>query len=370
MKKNFLYLFTVLCTLSFFTACSDDDNAGDPNGLGVNKTFSSESLDLTYAGKPLAGKEISFETRDGETATITMKGVFESSLIEELMDTKSSFIPPMAPGVIPGEVTTTLKGVYINLDGDKYTFKGNDLSSDGREIKYSGEVSSNKLTISIDVVMPENALTGTWALANPSLNLKWNSTAKIKVDGSWFGRPAGEIEMPMEQATPLLNGMLSTMLAGVLQSVTFQEDGNVVANYRKISTTQWQESPVNMANYYIKNNKMYLQLNLSQIVAAMKSTKADNDFSALLQMLLKIYPYLSEGLPMAYTAADGKATVTMEKELILNLTEVLKMPVVQNAIIAKAPAHLKPIVEAILPQLPTILKETTDISATLAMEKK
>lgn len=26
MKKNLLYLFTVLCTLSFFTACSDDDD--------------------------------------------------------------------------------------------------------------------------------------------------------------------------------------------------------------------------------------------------------------------------------------------------------------------------------------------------------
>ena len=45
MKKSFLYLFTVLCTLNMFTACSDDDSK-DPNGLEVNATYSGENLDL------------------------------------------------------------------------------------------------------------------------------------------------------------------------------------------------------------------------------------------------------------------------------------------------------------------------------------
>lgn len=46
MKKNLLYLFTVLCMLSFFTACSDDE---DVNVLeGVNTSFKGETLDLKY----------------------------------------------------------------------------------------------------------------------------------------------------------------------------------------------------------------------------------------------------------------------------------------------------------------------------------
>lgn len=369
MKKNFLYLFTVLCTLSFFTACSDDDDSGDPNGLGVNKTFSGESLDLTYAGQPLLSKIISFETKDGKTATIVMKGTLDLSLVGDLINSKSTFIPPMAPGVIPGEVTTTLQGVYINLDGDKYTFKGNDLSSDGRKINYSGEVSSNKLTMSVTATMPENALTGSWNLASPYINLKWDSPAKIKVRGEWFGYPAEEIEMPIAQAIPLINPILSTMIAGVLRGVTFQEDGNIIASYRKAGATDWKNSPVNMANFYMKNNKMYLQLNASQIMAAVKSTKADPLPIELLQLIQKIYPYLSEGLPLAYTVSNGKATVTIEKDLLLNLFELLTNPTITGIVMKKIPEDLKTKLEFILPQLPAILKETTDISATLTMEK-
>ncbi len=60
MKKNLLYLFTVLCMLSFFTACSDDE---DVNVLeGVNTSFKGETLDLKYSGSPFLGRK-SFSTR-------------------------------------------------------------------------------------------------------------------------------------------------------------------------------------------------------------------------------------------------------------------------------------------------------------------
>ena len=78
MKKSFLYLFTVLCTLNMFTACSDDDSK-DPNGLEVNATYSGENLDLKYSDVALLGKEISFETKDGKKATLPMKGTFDMS---------------------------------------------------------------------------------------------------------------------------------------------------------------------------------------------------------------------------------------------------------------------------------------------------
>ena len=43
MKKSFLYLFTVLCTLNMFTACSDDDSK-DPNGLEGELASANNSL--------------------------------------------------------------------------------------------------------------------------------------------------------------------------------------------------------------------------------------------------------------------------------------------------------------------------------------
>ncbi len=92
-EEKFLYLFTVLCTLNMFTACSDDDDSKDPNGLEVNATLG-ENLDLKYSDVALLGKEISFETKDGKTATLTMKGTFDMSVINGLINggSKSALI--------------------------------------------------------------------------------------------------------------------------------------------------------------------------------------------------------------------------------------------------------------------------------------
>lgn len=125
MKKNLLYLFTVLCMLSFFTACSDDE---DVNVLeGVNTSFKGETLDLKYSGSPFLGKEVVFDTKDGQTATITMRGTLDMSALGGLLGGGSkSDLPTIsyAPGVISGEVTTTLNNVVLTQVGETYMFEG------------------------------------------------------------------------------------------------------------------------------------------------------------------------------------------------------------------------------------------------------
>ena len=142
MKKSFLYLFTMLCALSFFTACDDDDSK-DPNGLDVNTTYSGDKLDLKNGNLALLGKEIIFDTQNGKTATITMRG-WADYLVELLGLFSKSSAPflEVAPGVIPGETYTTLSNVPLTLSGEKYTFEGTD-SSNGREFKYSGSVEND-----------------------------------------------------------------------------------------------------------------------------------------------------------------------------------------------------------------------------------
>lgn len=72
MKKNLLFVFTMLCALSFFTACSDDDNSDSevPVLLKGETAFSAEKLSLKYGDSPLLGKAITFSTEDGKTGTI------------------------------------------------------------------------------------------------------------------------------------------------------------------------------------------------------------------------------------------------------------------------------------------------------------
>lgn len=108
MKKNLLFVFTMLCALSFFTACSDDDNSdsGVPVLLKGETAFSAEKLSLKYGDSPLLGKAITFSTEDGKTGTIKMEGVFDPSIIKDLLPSKNNVVPALAPGVIPGEVVT------------------------------------------------------------------------------------------------------------------------------------------------------------------------------------------------------------------------------------------------------------------------
>lgn len=384
MKKNFLYLFTVLCTLSFFTACGDDDdptpNPGpepgpeQPTVLDVNADYSAETLALTYSDSPLMGKVVTFKTEDGKTATITMAGTFDMDIIGGLLPKAESILPAMAPGVIPGEVSTTLSNVPLTLSGEKYTFEGTD-SNNGREVKYSGEVTKGKLTMAIKATLPKNDLVGAWNLApiipgddfggankSQPFNIVWNAgDAMVEIPG--FGK------LPVSAVAVLGGGLVSPMVAGVLQSITYQEDGNIVASYKKSGATDWETSPANLAHYYVKDGKMYVQLNIDQIMATVAANQSKAGMADIIGIITPLIPYLSQGVPLAYNVADGKATISAEKDLILQLLGLLTNETVAGMITGLIPADQQPLVQGIMTQLPGILEKTEDVSTSLVLVK-
>ena len=366
MKKSFLYLFTVLCTLSFFTACSDDDDPKDPNVLDVNAAYSGEKLDLKYGDSALLGKEITFDTKDGKTATISMKGLFNMGDITG----KSTVVPPMAPGVIPGEVTTTLSGVALTLSGETYTFEGEYTGTAGVKATYTGSVQKDKLTMSVKATMPANDLVGTWNLApvmpitggfSMPIVLSWESSTPIKIDGTILGMPPGEVSRPVNTVLQGLNiSVISPKLAGVLQSITYQEDGNVVASYKKAGASDWATSPINLAQYYIANGKMYVQLNIAQIMDLVASSKAENN------PLAGLMTYLSAGVPLSYSVTDGAAQIKAEKELLLPLMGMMTTEPFASMIAKVVPEQY----QGLMAQFPAILATTTDVNATLYLIKQ
>lgn len=369
MKKNFLYLFTVLCTLSFFTACSDDDEK-DPNVLDVNAAYSGDKLDLKYGDSALLGKEITFDTKDGKTATITMKGLFSLS---DIMPKSTAAAPSMAPGVIPGEVTTTISNVPLILSGETYTFEGEYTGASGVKASYSGEVKKDKLTMAVKATMPSNELVGTWALApflpvtghdfSIPLQLTWKSSTPLKLDQTILGIPAGEY--PIDVLLSMLNNkMICPKLVDALQSITYKEDGNIVASYKKAGASDWATSPINLAQYYIANGKMYVQLNIAQIMDLVASSKADNN------PLAGLMAYLSAGVPLSYTVENGKAQITADKELLLPVLGLLSNETIAGLIMKAVPEEQLPLVQGLMTQLPGILATTTDVNATLYLVKQ
>lgn len=378
MKKNFLYLFTVLCTLSFFTACGDDDDdPKDPTVLDVNTAYSGDKLDLKYGDSALLGKEITFDTKDGKTATITMKGLFNlSELLAQLMPKSTAPAPAMAPGVIPGEVTTTISNVPLILSGETYTFEGEYTGASGVKATYSGEVKKDKLTMAVKATMPANDLVGTWALApfapttgSLPMVMAWKSETPLKIDAHILDEniPAGTIiDIKIEDllAKMNVNPMVSGLLTGVLQSITYQEDGNIVASYKKAGASDWATSPINLAQYYIAKGKMYVQLNIAQIMDLVASSKADNN------PLAGLMAYLSAGVPLSYTVENGKTQITADKELLLPILGLLANETIAGKIMELVPKEQLPLVQGLMTQLPGILATTTDVNATLYLVKQ
>lgn len=380
MKKNFLYLFTVLCTLSFFTACGDDDDPKVPeNVLDVNAAYSGDKLALKYGDSDLLGKVVTFATEDGKTATITMKGLFS---ISDLMPKADQQAPAMAPGVIPGEVTTTLSDVKLTLSGEKYTFEGEYTGAAGVKASYSGEVQKDKLTMSVKANMPEGDLVGTtWALApiNPvagtvPMALVWNSETPLKIDGSLIDNniPVGtiiDVKVQDILAKYNVNMMVSGLLGNVIQSITYQNDGNIVASYKKMAATNWETSPINLAQYYIKDNKLFIQLNIANIMATVKANQSkamatEPDLTTILGTLL------SAGVPLDYSINNDALQVTAATSLILPLLKTATSDAIFPLIQAMLPETTPEIVKGLLPQIPGVVNGTKEISATLSLVKK
>ena len=91
MKKNlFYYLFAVICSVTLFTSCSDDDDEKMVNPV-PQTTFTGENgLQLTYNGAPMPGKKVTFTPVMGSGRKFAAKDGAQGKVSFELND-KNSF---------------------------------------------------------------------------------------------------------------------------------------------------------------------------------------------------------------------------------------------------------------------------------------
>ena len=60
MKKNLFYLFALICSMSLFTACSDDDDDKVVCPVPQTEFTVATGLNLTYNGGAMLGKKVTF----------------------------------------------------------------------------------------------------------------------------------------------------------------------------------------------------------------------------------------------------------------------------------------------------------------------
>lgn len=398
MKKNLFYLFALICSMSLFTACSDDDD--EVKSLPeVNAPYVSSELELTYGGEVLLGKKVTFYTADGKSADITLEGA-DIALTKETM--ASGLVNP---GVIPGEPKVTFSAALQPAEGG-YTFAGEHVA-DNYSMKYEGAVEKGKLDLALEVKLAgDNALAGnTWnlfsydpyAVKNP-LHVVWNSKKPFSV--VLFPFPGAQpVELQPGEFITLMSAMgiipvgdkkmgVNEILSCLLQSVTFREDGNIVASYSDVAdivSPKFQNSPLNMVQYAVKNEKLYLYLNVDAIIGAVqKMTTKGLDMETVLPVvlpkLMELIPMLSSGIPLGYSVNEegNELAVYIDKELGSKLIDILLSLLENEEIVAaiKEAATSNPdfamfagVVEAILEQAPEVFAKTNEMELGLNFVK-
>lgn len=296
MKKRLFYAFALICSVSLFTSCSDDDDKVE-SPVGETTFTEDNGLVLTYSGEPMLGKQVQF-TPQGDKAVITL-----SSTGADLSGIVRSTGQSTGTGIIPGESATILN-VDLNINGDKVTFEGTSTQN-GSQIDYKGEATTSSMKLDLNVTMPANALTNTsWNLvplsskdATVPLHIVWESTHTVQMEG---------IIKMMIPMIPIEGQTIPKLLSAVLGKVTFLPDGNIQAEYKDNPTDEaFKTSPLNLAMYTVANNQALVHLNLNQIMAitANPDTRASLE-EALPELIAIVLPMLTNGIPVSYTQ-DG-----------------------------------------------------------------
>ena len=394
MKNRFLWL--LILGMALFAGCSDDDD--DPK-LDLNASYASSELNLTYSGEAMSGKYVTFNTNDGKIAEITLGGA-NISLGRSDLPVSGALVNP---GVVPGESMVKFS-VVLQQVGNGYTFEG-EHQAGNYVMNYKGAVEKGKLSLALDVTFEKDELMGdAWPLrsynpygqAQRPLHAVWNSTTPFSV-----------VLLPIPGAQPmdLQPGDLITLVSAVgmipvgdkkislneallrlLKSVTFRKDGNIVASYSdavNMASPEFQDSPLNLAHYALKNGKLYLYLNVDAIIATMQQAKSKAlDMETILPMILpdlmELLPMLSSGIPLGYTIDGNQLAVYIDKELGLKIVKML-LPLLENEEVVaaiKEAATSNPdfssfagIVDAILEQAPEVLSNTTEMEIGLNFER-
>ncbi|MCS3018685.1 DUF4925 domain-containing protein [Phocaeicola vulgatus] len=398
MKKNlFYYLFAVICSVTLFTSCSDDDDEKMVNPV-PQTTFTGENgLQLTYNGAPMPGKKVTFtpDATNAQKATLRLEGEFDLNGIlgkAKSAAAREDVSMPTAPGVLPGSPVVTLP-VDLTINGDQCSFAGTS-ETDYCTFSYKGEVSAGAMELDLSEVKLKNAkLAGmTWKLepydeTNPNetdpIYLVWE--AEKKVLGFMPIESVLKIALRMDLIAAGADNKISAtdMLGTVLQDVTFMEDGNIVATYKDVANggTEWTKSPVNLAQYVVENdNQMKVFLNPAAIIAAVNNAGRAVDVQAVIQQAIQmLYPMLVNGVPVAFGQTDDALSVYLNTELLLPLLKTLVVPLLSDEevvamlveLMKKDPdfGEMAGLAEPTLKAFPEIIESTTKVEIGLNFVK-
>ena len=389
MKKNLFYLFALICSMSLFTACSDDDDDKVVCPVPQTEFTVATGLNLTYNGGTMLGKKVTFtpDASDATKATLVLAGNLDLSGILTREAASGSF----GAGVFPGSPVVTLP-VTLNIQGDECSFSGTS-ETDYCTFDYAGKVTASSLKLDLtNVALKNSALSGTTWVPTPlnsdyleePIHLIWEFNKEVMpgLELPIQTILALALRMPLIDAGGDDKVSVEDMLCSVLHDITLGADGNISASYVDAAQggTSVVKTPANVAQYVVlSDTQMKVYLNLDAIIANVKrlgsSTKAIDMSEILSQAVTSLLPLVTDGVPLTYEKNEGKLKAYLNTDLLLPLMKNIVAPLFSdeefvNMLIEAMKADpdfgsMAGMAEGMLKGLPEIINETTRLEVGL-----
>lgn len=389
MKKNLFYLFALICSMSLFTACSDDDDDKVVCPVPQTEFTVATGLNLTYNGGAMLGKKVTFtpDASDATKAALVLAGNLDLSGILTREAASGSF----GAGVFPGSPVVTLP-VTLNIQGDECSFSGTS-ETEYCTFDYAGKVTASSLNLDLtNVALKNSVLSGTTWAPTPLINsdyseepihLIWESNKEVEIEIMPGGGMPIQTILTEALHSPLIDAggddkvNVEDMLCSVLHDITLGADGNISASYVDAAQggTSVVKTPANVAQYVVLSyTQMKVYLNLDAIIANVKrlgsSTKAIDMSEILSQAVTSLLPLVNDGVPLTYEKNEGKLKVYLNTDLLLPLMKNIVAPLFSdeefvNMLIEAMKADpdfgciAAGVAEGMLKGLPEIINETT-----------
>lgn len=313
MSKKLVYLFALICSIGLFTGCSDDEEEiVDNSWEELVGDYSGENLVLSYGDMALTGKKVSFSATSGNNGKLLLNNI------------------------IPGENETTISNVEVKNS----EFSGT-ATTTYANVEYAGSVKEKVMTLKLTVVMNDpNGWAKTYSLAD-------YTTGPLEYNG--YENPnavlagAGYVNYVCVTSSSdygtsygaMFRGLFGILLPQVLNSVTLGTDGTITAKYIKegkiefktdwifqsptkevvealIPTSNWLDAPKHLAYWFHKDGKLYMKLDLGNIIGQVMGSNADG---------------MSEIITTVLTSEPAQL-----KQLLAGLLKVSEIPVSDETI--------------------------------------
>lgn len=346
----------VACAAFFFTSCEETYN----NKLFWPGELSQEygsyikpsTLDLTYSGEKLIGKSVSFITEDSKKGTLTLNDV------------------------IPGEKETSFRVELLEKE-DNYTFSGETVSAAGATVTYTGTITPKTMKLDLNVTMPQSQWMNSYLLSELTRG-RGKDVVRNQETGQYeWGEADNQLltaalytDMDLEMVkdagslyatvSTLIKGMGGYLLPQLLRNVNLESDGNITAEYttdemqlgeQKFSEINMDDpesmqqvsmfimmklmfntlsaediaaatqgrayapSPRGLAHWYVKNDLLYVKLNLpaiiSQAMQGQGKTVDGNLIAGIADAILKANPFLLKTLLGAVNESLDNSLLSM-----------------------------------------------------------